>query len=103
MTLLCVCPSRPMNYRLQSNGMVERFHRKLKASLPISSSSSEKWKDTLTLTLDIRSVLKEDLQHSSAKLVYGTTLHLSGGILVASLHSHPVSFRTYQPTSKSHC
>ena len=64
MTLLGINCFRTSCYHPQANGMVERFHRQLKASLTASSSCREKWVDTYTLPLTllgIRTALKEDL------------------------------------------
>ncbi|GFQ76422.1 uncharacterized protein TNCT_491501 [Trichonephila clavata] len=59
------------------NGMIKRIHRQLKASLMCHPDSS--WFEALAVVLlGIRSVFKEDLQSSSAELVYGEPLRLSG-------------------------
>ena len=56
-----------------ANGMVERFHRQLKACLRASSDSS-KWTELLPLILlRLRTTFKQDLQGTPAQLVYGTT------------------------------
>ncbi|KAA3670894.1 uncharacterized protein DEA37_0006525 [Paragonimus westermani] len=66
---------RTTAYHPASNGIVERFHRQLKTSLMAQSTQS--WTERLPLTLlSIRSVLKEDIQCSTAELVYGTSLRL---------------------------
>ena len=60
-----------------ANGLVERFHRQLKAAL--SSRSPLPWDETLPVVLlGIRNSLKEDLHCTSAELVFGTTLRLPG-------------------------
>ena len=62
----------------QCNGIIERFHRQLKASLKAKLNNSN-WVDELPLILlGIRSVPKEDLGCSSSELVNGTTLRLPG-------------------------
>ena len=58
---------RTTSYHPIANGIVERFHRQLKASL--------KSTDTQSL-LGIRTSLKHDIGCSSAELVYGTTLQV---------------------------
>ncbi|CAH8654698.1 unnamed protein product [Dicrocoelium dendriticum] len=69
---------RTTAYHPQSNGMVERFHRKLKASL--SAANAISWTEALLIILlGIRSSLKADSHTSSAKLVYGQPLRLPGG------------------------
>ncbi|GFW90273.1 integrase catalytic domain-containing protein [Trichonephila clavipes] len=69
--------SRTISYHPCSNGMIERVHRQLNASLMYHTDSS--WfKALLVVLLGIRSVFKEDLQFSSAELVYGKRLRLTG-------------------------
>ncbi|GFW30122.1 integrase catalytic domain-containing protein [Trichonephila clavipes] len=69
--------SRTTSYHPCSNEMIERVHRQLKAALMPHTDSS--WFEALPVVLlGIRSVFKEDLQSSSAELVYGEPLRLSG-------------------------
>ena len=101
MSLLGISRFRTTSYHPQANGMVERFHRQLKASLAASSSSREKWADSLPLTLlGIRTALKEDLQHSSAELVYGTTLRLPGELLASQPALTPCSVQDFATSLK---
>ncbi|KAK4468964.1 hypothetical protein MN116_000100 [Schistosoma mekongi] len=68
---------RTTAYHPQSNGLVERFHQQLKASL--SATNIPQWTEALPLVLlGIRSMVKEDVRCSVAELVYGTTLRLPG-------------------------
>ncbi|KFD67383.1 hypothetical protein M514_20419, partial [Trichuris suis] len=63
----------------QANGMVERFHRQLKAALRAHTLSANRWIDSLPLVLlGIRSAVRQDMQHCSAELVYGCSLRLPG-------------------------
>lgn len=65
-------------YHPQANGMVERFHRTLKAALMTRLTNST-WIDELPwVLLGLRTAPKEDLHASSAELVYGATLTLPG-------------------------
>ena len=65
-------------YHAMANGIVERFHRQLKASLRAYENNIQ-WTEILPLVLlGIRTAPKEDLKGSSAELVYGTTLRLPG-------------------------
>ena len=76
--------ARTTAYHPQANGMVERFHRLLKASLKAKLDHVH-WLDHLPLVLlGLRSAIKADLKCSSAELVYGTTLRLPGQLVVDS-------------------
>ncbi|XP_043243543.1 uncharacterized protein LOC122392570 [Amphibalanus amphitrite] len=67
--------TRTTSYHPACNGMVERFHRQLKASLRAHQAAS--WTDVLPLVmLGIRATIKTDLQASPAELVYGSPLRL---------------------------
>ena len=60
--------SRTTAYHPESNGLVERFCRRLKASFMCCGN---KWTDSLApLFFGIRAAFKEDLQASNAELVY---------------------------------
>lgn len=64
-------------YHPQCNGLIERFHRQLKAAIMCHADSS--WSESLPLVLlGVRSAFKEDLQSSSAELLYGEPLRLPG-------------------------
>ena len=64
-------------YNPQANGIVERFHRQLKAA--IRCQKTERWVEVLPMVmLGIRAALKADLGCSTAEMVYGTTLRLPG-------------------------
>lgn len=64
-------------YHPQCNGLVERFHRQLKAA--ITCHADARWTESLPLVLlGIRSAFKDDLQSSSAELLYGEPLRLPG-------------------------
>ena len=70
---------RTTSYHPVANGLVERFHRQLKAALR-SHPNPINWVDSLPMVLlGIHTALKDDLhvQCSAAELVYGTTLRLS--------------------------
>ena len=65
-------------YHPQANGLVERFHRQLKASLR-TRLTGPNWADELPwVLLGIRTSPKEDLGASSAELVFGQTIVVPG-------------------------
>jgi len=67
-------------YHPQANGIVERFHRQLKAALRCHENN--RWTKTLpTILLGIRAAWREDLNATTAELVYGETLRLPGQFL----------------------
>ena len=69
---------RTTSYHPASNGLVERFHRTLKAALK-AHDEPHRWSEFLPLTLlGIRTTVKTDLNCSPAEMVYGTTLRLPG-------------------------
>ena len=70
--------SRTTSYHPQANGMVERFHRQLKAALK-AQPDPDSWMTTPLILLGIRMALKQDLNSTAAEMVYGTTLHIPGG------------------------
>ena len=76
--LLGVRLHRTCAYHPQANDLVEHFHRHLKSALMARLKDSN-WVDALPcVLLGIRSTPKEDLKCSSAELVYGTPLKVSG-------------------------
>ncbi|BHF70007.1 hypothetical protein SprV_0301305600 [Sparganum proliferum] len=71
-------------YHPAANGMVERFHRQLKASLR-AAADPESWTDHLPLVLlGIRSALKPDLDCSAAELMFGSTVRLPKDLATCS-------------------
>jgi transposase InsO family protein len=62
--------SRTTAYHPAANGLVERFHRMLKAA--IMCHADQQWTEALPLVLlGIRTSFKADLQVSVAELIYG--------------------------------
>ena len=113
MKLLGISRIRTTAYHPSANGLVERFHRQLKASL--MSKATTNWLEALPVVLlGIRSTLKQDLHCTSAELVYGTTLRLPGDFFQASTPTDtvedPLSYadrlkstmRQLQPTPTRH-
>jgi hypothetical protein len=66
-----------------SNGAVERFHRRLKDSLPARLAGAE-WPQHLPwVMLGLRAAPREDSGLSAAELVYGAPLTLPGPLIAA--------------------
>ena len=86
---------RTTSYHPIANGLIERFHRQLKASLK-SHPNPTRWTDSLPMVLlGIRTALKDDIHCSAAELVYGTTLRLPGEFFEHTKHDEttdPVSY-----------
>lgn len=72
---------RTTPYHPCANGMIERFHRTLKSALT-AKLNIPNWTEHLpTILLGLRTSTKEDLNSSSAELVYGTTLRIPGQMI----------------------
>ena len=81
-------------YHPIANGLVERFHRQLKAALKAYPQPG-RWTEALPLVLlGIRTALKEDIGCTAAELVYGTNLCLPGGYFTPQedCHTDPILF-----------
>ena len=84
MTLLGLKRVRTTTYHPQTNGMVEQFHRQLKAALKAHPNPTS-WINALPLVLlGIRMALKDDISATTAELVHGTTLRLHGEFFTSS-------------------
>lgn len=92
--LLGIKRIRTTAYHPQANGIVERWHRQLKAS--IKCHQTEKWSEILpTVLLGLRTCYKEDLKCSVAELLYGTALQVPGEFFTNSpTDSNPSEFVT---------
>ena len=70
--------NRTTSYHPQSNGIVERFHRQLKAAI-MAHESPNPWTTTLpAVLLSIRSTVKETLGRLAAEMTYEMTQRLPG-------------------------
>lgn len=75
---------RTTAYHPQANGMIERFHRTLKASLKCRPTM--KWTDELPfIMLGLRSTFKTDIKSTPAEMVYGKTLTLPSEFFTDSI------------------
>ncbi|CAI2738111.1 unnamed protein product, partial [Dicrocoelium dendriticum] len=76
-----------------ANGMVERFHRQLKAALCAHDNAD--WYEALpTVLLGLRNTVKTDINAAPAELVYGCTLRLPGQ-LVAPTPERAWNYKSY--------
>jgi cleavage and polyadenylation specificity factor subunit 1 len=94
--------SRTTAYHPAANGLVERFHRTLKAA--IMCHADQQWTEALPLVLGIRTSFKADQQASVAELVYGELLTptedpVEPAHLITRLRRHMARLR---PVSASH-
>jgi hypothetical protein len=72
--------SRTTAHHPAADGLVERFHRTLKAA--IMCHADQRWTQVLPLMLlGIRTTFKADLQASVVELVYGEPLTIPGELL----------------------
>lgn len=79
-------------YHPQANGMVERFHRQLKASL-IARANTTNWSEDVPLVLlGIRVAIKDDIKCSPADLVYGQSLRIPSELIVNHPNDSPPSY-----------
>ncbi|CAH8473410.1 unnamed protein product [Schistosoma turkestanicum] len=82
-----------------ANGMVERLHRQLKASLTAVINNND-WANKLPLVmLSLRSTVKRDIGCCPAELVYGTTLRLPGELFISD---HMSDLRITLPQENQH-
>ncbi|XP_076053688.1 uncharacterized protein LOC143032688 [Oratosquilla oratoria] len=108
MALLGIHRYRTASYHPQANGMVESFHRQLKAALYAHALNNELWSVALSLVLlGIRTPLKVDIGHSPAELDFGTTLRLPGEFVTDVPHSnsctpHDFAFQLKETMAKLH-
>jgi transposase InsO family protein len=79
MKYLGVHKLRTTPYHPQSNGMIERFHRSMKAALKARLTDNTCWVDELpTVMLGLRAAPRSDTGVSAAQLAYGKTIRLPG-------------------------
>lgn len=89
--LLSVNHLKTTPYHPQANGMIERWHRSLKAS--IMSRANTTWSEELPLILlSHRNLVKEDIGLCASQLLYGTTLTLPGELIY---NNNDMTLQTY--------
>ena len=79
--MLAITHAQTTAYHPQSNGLVERFHRRLKDALRARCAAAN-WTDHLPwLLLGLRSAAREDDNTTPAQAVFGSQLILPGQFL----------------------
>jgi hypothetical protein len=97
-SLLNIQHSPTTAYHPQSNGLVERFHRRLKDALRSRAAAAD-WHDHLPwVLLGIRTAFREDSEFSLAEAVYGSQLVLPGQFINTAESSSPSFLRELQTT-----
>ena len=98
------------SYRPESNGLVERAHRSLKASL-MARCAGDDWLSHLPwVLLGLRTMPRENLRVSSAEMVYGDSLVVPGEFFPSDKCSDDLdalrrtvgSFKPFSPTKKNY-
>lgn len=75
---------RTSAYHPQANGMVERFHRQLKAAIR-ASGNAVNWAHVLPLImLEIRTSIKDDTKHTPSELLYDENIRLPFDLSILS-------------------
>lgn len=98
------------SFHPQSNGMIERMHRTLKAT--IMAYEDARWEENLPIILlGLRSTFEPDIEATSAELVYGSTLRLPGEFITTDDNKLPpdefvkrftIAMRDIQPAAANH-
>jgi hypothetical protein len=97
-SLLNIQHSPTTAYHPQSNGLVERFHRRLKDALRSRAAAAD-WHDHLPwVLLGIRTAFREDSEFSPAEAVYGSQLVLPGQFINTAESPSPSFLRELQTT-----
>ncbi|KAI8420298.1 hypothetical protein MSG28_008827 [Choristoneura fumiferana] len=74
--------TRTTPYHAQCNGIIERWHRFLKAALKARLQTARSWIDELpTVLLGVRAAMRSDTGVSAAQLTYGCNVRLPGDFL----------------------
>ncbi len=97
-SLLNIQHSPTTAYHPQSNGLVERFHRRLKDALRSRAAAAD-WRDHLPwVLLSIPTAYREDSEFTPAEAVYGSQLVLPGQFNNTAESPSPSFLRELQTT-----
>ena len=91
------------SFHPQSNGLVERFHRRLKSALRARLNSSD-WVDALpAVLLGLRNTFSEELGAAPSELLYGSAVTLPGEFFAPSKDavSSPMVPNSFLPTFRA--
>ncbi len=102
MTLLGSKRARTTAYHPQTNGMVEHFHRQLKAALKAQPQPGSGMDALPLVLLGIRTALKEDISSTAAEMMHGATLRLPGEFFTPSQTSFLSDPSDYVSNLRSH-
>ena len=93
---------RTTAYHPQANGLIERFHRRLKDALRAhANDDAQVWlKQIPLILLTIRTALREDAAVSPAEALYGETLIVPGDIISPPKES--IDITTYSNRLANH-
>ncbi|KOC68814.1 hypothetical protein WH47_10802, partial [Habropoda laboriosa] len=69
---------RTTAYHPAANGMIERWHRSLKAAIMCNLPYKKRIDILPTVLLGLRTSFNEDIGATAAEMLYGTTLRLRG-------------------------
>lgn len=80
--LLGIQHLRTTSYHPQANGLIERWHRSVKAAIRCHATND--WVDVLPIVLlGLRSSYKTDIKSTAAEMTFGTSLKLPGDFFVS--------------------
>jgi hypothetical protein len=95
-SLLNISHTQTTAYHPQSNGLVERFHRRLKDALRARAAGSDWFVHLPWVMLGIRSAWREDSQFSPSEGVFGSQLVLPGQFLSTPEPPSPTFLQDFQ-------
>jgi hypothetical protein len=95
-TLLSISHTQTTAYHPQSNGLVERFHRRLKNSLRARAAGADWFLHLPWVLLGFRTSCGEDSELSPSEAVFGSQLVLPGQFLSAPEPPSPTFLKDFQ-------